>query len=688
VSRKTPPPFDLDALEFAVVRTMLTERLLTPLGRTAVEALGPLPDLVTAQQRHAAVAALAQRLKKDKCLPIGSAVEVRSWLGGFCRGEHQLQAKDLAELKRCLRAAERCRVWLLAAEQVLVVVAAKVPDLEALVAELEQAVDDRGEVLSTASQKLLELRAEIETARGAVDAAVMRVLGENELRKYLQSPEPAWRHGRPVLQVKHEFRSKVSGVLHDRSASGATLFIEPDRVVEAANRLSDAMAAEHREINVVLAGLARGLRRRASEITDAIEFLALADLLQACAKLCVLDGYTVPQIGALLPLRMRGARHPLMLRQPQVAVITPLEVSLGDPNRMLVVTGPNTGGKTVVLKTIGLLALMSQSGVPVPAEEGAQFPWFSAVQADIGDEQGISQNLSTFSSHVQRLARCLAFARDDALVLLDELGAGTDPEEGGVLGYAVLEQLLAARALAVVSTHLDRLKDFAYQHEGAENGSMAFDGASLAPLYRLDVGIPGQSHALAIALRVGMPEPVVRRARELLGKRDTSLQDVIERVQVARAGAEADRRRSAESSRQVEQHKSRLEEQLLEAQRKEGWVQEEADAVLEGDLRTAQALLLEGLQPLLSAPGQHGERARLLKVIVDGLQKRTAMHRRRMRFCHDLKKGATVFLPRWRRLCLVHKVDRVKETVVVDYGNVKMEVPFEDVSWLQPIDGA
>jgi DNA mismatch repair protein MutS2 len=236
-----------------------------------------------------------------------------------------------------------------------------------------------------------------------------------------------------------------------------------------------------------------------------------------------------------------------------------------------------------------------------------------------------------------------------------------------------------------VTTHLGRLKDFAYQHAGAENGSMAFDGQSLQPLYRLDVGIPGNSHALDIAGRVGMPAAVVQRARELLGKRDTSLQDVIQRVQDVRRGAEEDRRKTAAVSLQVEQQHEKLREQFAEAQRKEGWVQEEADAVVQQELQLAQQALRQALQPLLSAPGQHGERARELQKIVEGLQKGAAMHRRRMRFCHDLKKGDSVFLPRWNRICAVHKVDRVKEVVVVDYGNVKVEVPFEDVSWLQPL---
>ena len=680
-------PYDLDALEFQVVRTLLSERLASPVGRSAVDALGPCADPAVAQAGLRAVEQLASRLQGSQALPLAGAVEVRSWLQPFFAGEHSLQAKDVADLKRMLRASERCRVWLRAAGDALGAFAAVAPDLSDLVDELELLVDDRGEVLDSASPKLKQIRQDIEQARGAVDAVVMHVLAAAEVRKHLQSPEPSWRHGRPVLQVKAEFRHKVAGVLHDRSASGATLFVEPEAVVEAANRLSDAQAAEHREVNVVLADAARGLRRVADGIHGSVEFLAAADLLQAKARLVVQDGYIVPRLTGDGPLRLVGARHPLLLRQRPLESIVPLEVALGDPNHLLVVTGPNTGGKTVVLKTLGLLAVMAVSAVPIPAAAGAQVPFFTAIQADIGDEQGISQNLSTFSSHVQRIARCLRHASPRSLVLLDELGAGTDPEEGGVLGYAVLEELLRAGCFAVVSTHLGRLKDFAYQHRGAENGSMAFDGASLRPIYRLDIGIPGNSHALDIASRVGMPESVVARARELLGVRDKTLDHIIERVQVARRDAEADRRRSADLTRAAEAQQTRLDERLAEAVRKENWLQEEADGVVEAELRAAHAALVEPLAALFSAPGQHGERARQLRVVVDGLLKNSALHRRRMRFCHGLKKGDQVFLPRWRRLCAVHKVDKVREIVAVEYGNVKMEVPFEDVSWLQPLGG-
>lgn len=679
-------PYDLDALEFHVVRALLTERLATPVGRSAVDALEPLGSAAAATEQLTATAELAARLGDRLELPLSGAIDVRSWLAPFLAGEHVVQARDLADCKRLLRAAERCRVWFLAAGPTLARIAGAAPSLADLVHDLEQIVDDRGEVLDSASVKLQGIRADIEHARLAVDTTMASVLASVELRRYLQALEPVWRHGRPVLQVKADSRNKVAGVLHDRSTSGNTLFVEPEVVIEAADRLADAQSAERREINVVLAGAARGLKQVGNDVVAGVEFVAAADLLQAKARLLG-AGYTVPAVITDGPLRLAGARHPLLLTRRDGQQTVPLALALGDPHHLLVVTGPNTGGKTVVLKTIGLLALMAISGVPIPADAGATIPFFQAVQADIGDEQAITQNLSTFSSHVQRIARCLRHASPHTLVLLDELGAGTDPEEGGVLGYAVLEALLAARAFAVVTTHLGRLKDFAYQHDGAENGSMAFDGATLRPLYRLDLGIPGNSHALDIASRVGMPEAVVARARVLLGTRDRTLDNLIERVQVARRDAEADRRRTADLSRAAQQRQVALDERMADAVRKETWLQEEADGVVEAELRRVQAALQDPLAALASAPGAHGERARALQGVVNSLLKQAALHRRRMAFCHGLKKGDQVFLPRWRRLAAVHKVDRVREQITVDYGNVKMEVPFEDVSWLQPLGG-
>ncbi|GAB4147548.1 MAG: endonuclease MutS2 [Planctomycetota bacterium] len=679
--------YDLDALEFDFVRSRLAALLRTPVGRSAVEGLGPLPDLDAARFRHAAVRALADLLARDSPPPLSGAVEVRSWLESFFAGEHRLRPRDAADLKRALRAGERCRRWLLASgSEPLRVLGSAAPDLDDLVSELELVVDDRGEVLDTASSRLREVRSAIEAQKLSVAAAIHAVISDASVQKCLQAPEPAWRNGRPVLQVKVEHRHRIPGVLHDRSASGATLFVEPDRVVEVANRLSDLIAREAHEVDTALAHAARGLLRMRAEIGASIRFLSELDLLHAASRLVVEHGHAVPTIERGGHLRLVGARHPMLGGQGERVV--PLDLGLGDPHRVLVVTGPNTGGKTVVLKTVGLLSLMALSGLPVPAAEGTRFPWFSAVLADIGDQQGISQNLSTFSSHVKRIVRCIEHARADSLVLLDELGAGTDPEEGGALGYAVLEELLAGAGLAVVTTHIGRLKEFAHRHPMAENGAMAFDGDTLAPLFRLDVGIPGSSHALAIARRVGVPGRVVDRAEALLGTRDVALQQIIQRVQDVRRDAEEDRRRTAEARIRADEQRDLLERQRSETERRSQWLSEEADQVVEQELRRIRDLLAEPLKFLAGAPGRHGERARDLQGIVDGLLKKAAVHRRRMAFCCALRKGDSVFLPRWNRTCRVLKVDRVREIVIVEHGKLRLEVPFEDVSWLRPLSGA
>jgi len=681
--------YDLDAMEFDVVRQLLTERLVSPLGRSAVAALGPLPTAADAREALQAAAELARRLHPEQPAPLQGAIEVRSWWPAFVSGEHLIDTRDLADLKRLLRAAMSASRWLATDPRFPALCRMSVwfPPMGDLVSELEMAVDDRGEVLDTASVRLGSLRRDIEAAEMAVHASVRQFLASGDWRKVLQNTEPSWRHGRPVFQVRAEQRGRIPGVMHDRSQSGQTVFIEPDMVVEAANRLADARAAEHREIQVVLAHLGRGLRKLHPDVSRTVEAAAQVDLAVARARLIRDDGYVAPQIVDDGALRLADARHPLLLREAPADAIVPLDLTLGDPHHLLVVTGPNTGGKTVTLKTVGLLALMALSGVPIPAAEGAQVPWLESVRADIGDEQAISQNLSTFSSHVKRIASCLAHAGPRSLLLLDELGAGTDPEEGAMLGYAVLEAMLERGAYAVVTTHMGRLKEFAYQHRGAQNGSMAFDGETQQPLYRLDVGIPGASHALDIAGRVGMPEAVVARARELLGVRDDRLEEVIDRVQEARRHAEVERERTRDLSKRAAAAGAELEEKLQEAERREVWMEEEKDHVVGEFLDGVRALLDRGLSELSQAPGGHGARARRMQEEIEQLLSTTSVHRRRMRFLGSLKKDSIVFLPRWHRRAIVKKVDKVKQKVTVEYGKMRVEVPYEDVSWIIPLDG-
>lgn len=680
-----PTRFDLDALEFQVVRDLLTERLTTPLGRSAVATLAPQDSVAAVAEASTRVRELADRLGSGAQAPLSGVVEVHSWLASFFAGERVPETRELADLKRVLRAAHRCKAWLPEGGPASTRCAGEFPDVRDLADELETVLDDRGEVLTTASQKLAGLRQEIESAEVAVRHAVQRFLGDDSVRKALVTSEPSWRHGRPVFQVKPDQRHRVPGVLHDRSSSGQTLFVEPSVVVDAANRLSDAKAAEQREITVVLAHVCRGLVRCQREITGAIAAVAQLDLRLACARLVAQDGFTIAEVRPGGTLRVRRGRHPLLVRRG--AGVVPLDLALGDPYRMVVVTGPNTGGKTVVLKTVGVLAAMALSGVPVPAASGTEFPFLDGLFADIGDEQAISQNLSTFSSHVKRIVRCIGGATANTLVLLDELGAGTDPEEGGALGYAVLEDLERRGCFALVTTHIGRLKDFAHQHKGAQNGAMTFDGATLRPLYQLEVGIPGSSHALDIAGKVGVPEAIVARARALLGRRDRRLEDVIESVQSARREAEADRARVADLTATAEAKEKRIAELERELEKKSAWLEEEADAMVSEEMRAAQGLLQTPLKELVNAPRPFGDKAKALLDVLGGLLRGSSLHRRRLAFVATLDKESVVFLPRLRRRAIVKKVDRVREILTVELGKLRMEVPFEDVSWLAPLDG-
>jgi len=681
--------YDTGTLEFDAVRQLLLARLTTPLGRTAVAALAPARDAAEANRRLQVAAALAERAQRGEQPPFAGVVEVRSWLPAFFANEHTPDTKELADLKRLLRAAARCQAWLAdpANASVLRDLAATFPRTADIATEMDQVLDDRGEVLNSASPKLAKVRAEIDAAESAVQAAVRAFLANEGVRRYLQSPEPSWRHGRPTFQVRQEYRHKVPGVLHDRSASGQTLFVEPPVVVEAANRLSDARAAEQHEIQVVLAHILRGLRKVRVDVEGAVAALVDLDLGTACARLVHQDGFLPTPVVEDGPIRLVAARHPLLLAQKQVADVVPLDLVLGDPYRLLVVTGPNTGGKTVTLKTVGLLPIMALSGVPVPAGKGTQIPFLDGVFVDIGDEQGIAQNLSTFSGHVKRIARCLQAAQARSLVLLDELGAGTDPEEGGALGYAVLEAIAARGALGVVTTHLGRLKDFAYERPGAENGSMAFDRQSLRPLYRLVVGVPGASHALDIATSVGMPAEVVARARTVLGTRERTVEEVVEKVVEARQHAEAERRRSTELAQAAEEVEKQARAKLNDAQVRGAWLEEEAAQMLDEELRAARQILEQPLKEFGNAPQPWAGKAKGLLDALMALFKGTSLHRRRMRFLGSLRKDDVVYVPQLRRRCTVKKIDRVREIVAVEVGAMRMELPFEEVSWLQPLDG-
>lgn len=687
--------FATAALEFSQVLERFSRWLISPLARARVMQLRPFRDQARMERALQQVREMVAWLEGGARLPMVALSDVREPLDRFLDHGTAPTAAVLSELARALRTSSRMQRVFSETPDLpeLTRLGALLPDLECLRTRLDETIDDQGEVLSSASPALARIRNDITDTERDIQVRLDRFL-RSGVQKYLQSTQVAWRNDRPVLQVKPEHRRQVPGIVHDRSQSGQTVFVEPETVVEVANRLTELRADERAEIQRVIAELLRTLHAHGEDLVRTLEGLAWIDSVHARARLVREAGFVVPVVSGDCVLHLRDARHPLLIdgiwyqsaeRDAVLARTVPFDLDLGDPYTTLVVTGPNTGGKTVVLKATGLIALMAQCGLPVPCAH-AMLPCLDGIWADIGDEQAIEQSLSTFSSHLVRIQDALAHATANSLVLLDELGAGTDPEEGSALGYSILDALHARGVRVIASTHLSKLKDFAYEREGAENGSMAFDPDLLRPLYRLDVGIPGASQALHIAKVVGLDEAILAEARSLLVERDTRLEEVIANVQRTRRAAEEHRRQAEESVRRAAGEAKELQQKTEEVERRETWIREEAEHFVDEELRAARELLVEPLKQFVNAPSPYDERARGVLRLIEGLLQRSSLGRRREKYLESVKKGHMVYVPRFRRRCEVKKIDRKRRTISVDIGAVRMDLPFDDISWLQPLD--
>ena len=396
---------------------------------------------------------------------------------------------------------------------------------EDLFKKLNQAIEYDGTVKDTASSKLMQLRHDIQSNETDIKNHMNDYISGKHTQ-YLSENIVTIRDGRYVLPVKQEYKNKFGGVVHDQSASGQTLFVEPQAVLVLNNRQQNLMAQERQEIHRILIELSELAGMYQKEIKNNADALTQLDFLSAKSKLAKAMKATEPVLNQDHVIKLRKARHPLI--NPKKVV--PNNIELGTSFDTMLITGPNTGGKTITLKTLGLLQLMAQAGLFITAEEGSQLTVFNEIYADIGDEQSIEQSLSTFSSHMDQIIKIMKNVTEDDLVLIDELGAGTDPEEGASLAIAILDDLRGAQAKIAITTHYPELKLYGYNRARTTNASMEFDLKKLAPTYRLRIGIPGQSNAFAIAHQLGMNETVVDKARSLMNDEDSDINKMIERL--------------------------------------------------------------------------------------------------------------------------------------------------------------
>ncbi len=481
--------------------------------------------------------------------------------------------------------------------------------------KINSSISAEGQVLDSASARLRQLRQEAAILQGKVQDHLNRILRGTDFGKMLQEPIITVRAGRCVLPVKSEYRSAFPGLVIDQSASGATVFMEPFAVVEMGNRARTAAIAVEHEIEAILSRLSGLVGQQAAALLRAHEELAWFDAFMALASYYYKIDGIMPEVSENGSLRLVEARHPLLVYKLGDKTV-PISCDMTSGIDTLVVTGPNTGGKTVTLKTIGLSVMLALAGLPIPAKAGTVIPFMEQVWADIGDEQSISQNLSTFSAHIAQILRILPQAGPRTMVLLDELGAGTDPSEGSALGKALLEHLHAQGTLTIVTTHLSELKVFASKTPGFSNAAVEFDSETLAPTYRLIMGIPGRSNALRIAHRLGLPSNIERRAREHLGEHHVEVEGLLDELEQERDSASRLGEKLQQENLAAEKLRAEYEEKLKEAEL-------EKDIILEDAGKQAKTFLDDARQRV------HG----LLRSIREHLSELERLKRRSVKDC-------------------------------------------------------
>lgn len=553
----------LSLLEFPLIRARLAAAAGFPPGRRLAEALEPSSDPTIVARGIEETSQTRSFVAEHPGAGIGGSKDIGPWIERAARGG-RLDPAHFLDIAATLEAAARLGEALSGDRRPLLRdLARQVHPLPSLRNVLQRSFDPTGELLDTASPKLGGLRRAVRVAYERLRRRLDQLVHSGELAGSLQEPIVTLRGGRYVIPVRADARSRVKGIVHDASGSGQTLFVEPIVAVELGNAWREAQVAEAAEIERILDELSSLVAGQAAPLRETLDALARYDLWSAKARLAEEMDAVPAEIADRPEIVLLGARHPGLGGR-----VVPIDVRLGGEFRALLITGPNTGGKTVALRTLGLLSLMHQSGLHVPADVGTRLPILADVYADIGDEQSVAQSLSTFSGHMRAIVRIVEAAGPNRLILLDELGAGTDPTEGSALAQALLDYFIRSGALVAATTHYAELKLYAHTTPAARNASVEFDVETLRPTFKLTIGLPGRSQAFAIAERLGLPGAIVAEARSRLTEEQQAFEETLASIKateaetaeaLAQAHIAAERARAAQASAEDERRRARRE---------------------------------------------------------------------------------------------------------------------------------
>ncbi|MDD3238556.1 MAG: endonuclease MutS2 [Lachnospira sp.] len=613
----------LSKLEYNKIIDMLVSHASSPAGQTRCKKLEPSVNLAQIRTSQEQTAAAFSRIVKKGRLSFSGCYSVEDSIMRLDIGA-ALSAAELLRLCKLLETTNRAKTYgrrELADDHQdwLDFFFEQLEPLSTVAAEIRRCILDEDEISDDASPALRHIRREIGLMNDKVHSTLTNLVN-GSLHTYLQDPIITMRGDRYCVPVKAEYRSQVSGMIHDQSSTGSTLFIEPMAVVKLNNDLKELYGKEQEEIQVILARLSEEVGGYVSELRLNYKILTELDFIFAKGALALDMNGSMPIFNNHGYIRIREGRHPLLDKKK----VVPISLALGDDFDLLVITGPNTGGKTVTLKTVGLFTLMGQAGLHIPALDRSELAIFEQVFADIGDEQSIEQSLSTFSSHMTNIVSILEQVTANSLVLFDELGAGTDPTEGAALAMAILSHLHQRGIRTMATTHYSELKVFALSTSGVENASCEFDVDTLRPTYRLLIGIPGKSNAFAISSKLGLPDYIIDSAKEHLTEQDENFEDLLTDLEHSRRTILKEREEIEQYRKEIESLKSKQEQKKEKIDEQRDRILREANEKANTILRDAKEVADETMKNFrkfgkehISAADMERERERLRKKIKD-----------------------------------------------------------------------
>lgn len=670
----------LRTLEYHKIQEMLANRTSSNIGRELAEKLTPSNDYNEVEARIQETEEARHILDEYPNIPLGGIRDIRGMVKRASLNAI-LDPDEILAIGSTLYASRRIKTFFKNLPLEVPLLASLIEQLTVLTNienAVENTISEHGVVRDDASSELLRIRREIRASQAKVKDKLDSILRSNEYQKLFQDTLVTVRGDRYVIPIKQEYRTSFPGIIHDQSASGATVFIEPLAIVNLNNEIKQLMSADKAEVERILRMLSSKIAEADSVLLTNCNVLAKLDFSCAKAKLSIDMVATKPLLNRQWIVELRQARHPLI----EADTVVPIDINLGKNFNILIITGPNTGGKTVSLKTLGLFSLMVQAGLYIPAAGESQMPVFESIFADIGDEQSIEQSLSTFSAHMTNIVNILSKVTNNDLVLIDELGAGTDPQEGAALAMAILEYLLRINSRVIVTTHYSELKTFAYSRHGIENASVEFDIQTLRPTYKLLLGVPGGSNAFAISQRLGLDEIIIDRARDLLSKEHNELETVLKALEEKkRAYSQMYETISIEKQQLLKEKDSiYAEKKKVEESRNSilAKARDEAALLLRNTRRDANSVIEELKAQFTVNEAKHRQNA------IEKARQRLKNSLNKLDFEEDsidtpitkenVKPGMSVYITTLRQKGIVLAVDG--EVVNVQVGILKVSVPF------------